>query len=124
MNIMKKIATVFLLLTLGLGAYAADTEETTKPMAKLKDASEFEEVISEYKAYVSKIPPKVRDEIIEYRKSIAKLNKQKRELYQELSQASQNYLKQEQQYKKRLPLKSKGLINLETPGEKVKKNKD
>ena len=48
----------------------------------------------------------------------AKINKEKRLLYKQLSQEAQNYLKTEQDYKKRLPLNRKSLINVETIGEK------
>ncbi|MDA9163480.1 hypothetical protein N9N97_01190 [Rickettsiaceae bacterium] len=94
------------------------------PKAKLRGPSEFQKVIDDYKAYVAKIPPEIRDEVIEYRKEVAKLNKEKRTLYRKLSQASQNYLKKEQQYKKKLPLKRKSLINIDdTDPSKAKKKK-
>ena len=69
--------------------------------------------IDEYKDYVAKIPAEIREEIISYRKEIAKINKHKKVLYAKLSQASQNYLKKEQQYKKKLPLNRKNLISID-----------
>ena len=44
-------------------------------------------------------------------------------MYKKLSQESQDYLQKEQEFKKKLPLSKKALINAETPGEKVKENK-
>lgn len=92
---------------------AADKEKGNKPKARLRGPAEFQKVIDDYKAYVSTIPPEIRDEIISYRKEVAKLNREKKMLYRKLSQSSQNYLKKEQQYKKKLPLERKNLVELE-----------
>ena len=122
MKVIKNIITGLVLVLFAVNVIAAEAEsKAKKPMAKLRGPAEFQKVIDDYKAYVAKIPPKIRDEIIEYRKSVAKLNKQKRLLYRQLSQDSQNYLKKEQQYKKKLPLNRKSLINIESPGQKAKK---
>ena len=103
------------------------TETTSKPITSqaqtqnfgvINEPAEFQKVVDEYKSYVAKIPAEVREEIITYRKEIAKINKEKRLLYRQLSQEAQNYLKTEQDYKKRLPLNRKSLINVETIGEK------
>ncbi|GAB4163670.1 MAG: hypothetical protein Tsb006_2890 [Rickettsiaceae bacterium] len=119
---------IYLAITLFIGvAVAAEQEKENEPKAKLRDPAEFQKVVDDYKAYVAKIPPEIRDEIIEYRKEVAKINKQKRLLYRKLSQASQNYLKKEQQYKKKLPLNRKNLISMPDDGPKEpeeQKNKD
>lgn len=122
MSLIKNIIAGLILISM-IGSVNAEETAESKPMAKLRGPAEFQKVIDEYKAYVAKIPPAIREEIIEYRKSVAKLNKQKRLIYRQLSQASQNYLKKEQQYKKKLPLKRKSLINIENPGTKAKKTK-
>ena len=93
----------------------------TQNSGTIKEPAEFQKVVDEYKSYVAKIPAEVREEIITYRKEIAKINKEKRLLYRQLSQEAQNYLKTEQDYKKRLPLNRKSLINVETIGEKNNK---
>ena len=109
-----KIFTVYLLIVLFAGVtIAAEEGEITKPKAKLRDPAEFQKVIDEYKDYVAKIPAEIREEIISYRKEVAKINKHKKVLYTKLSQASQNYLKKEQQYKKKLPLNHKSLISID-----------
>ena len=95
-------------------------EPGDKPKAKLRDPAEFQKVIDEYKAYVAKITPEIRDEIISFRKEIAKLNRSKKLLYKKLSSAGQNYLQKEQLYKKKLPMNRKSLINIEDPGKKKK----
>ena len=112
MNKIQKIILSLVIVFLSNNVVTAE-EGDKAPKAALKGPAEFQKVIDDYKAYVAKIPPEIRDEVIEYRKKIAKLNKEKRALYRELSQASQNYLKKEQQYKKKLPLKRKSLINIE-----------
>lgn len=85
------------------------------------DANQFQKVVDEYKAYISKISPDLRKEIVAYRKEVSKINKQKRDLYQKLSQEAQGYLAKEQEYKKRLPMKRKKLINIQNPGDKPNK---
>lgn len=124
MSVIKNIIAGLVLISLAWNVNAEEMSDTTKPKAQLRGPAEFQKVIDDYKAYVAKIPPEIRDEVIEYRKSIAKLNKQKKLIYRQLSQAGQNYLKKEQQYKKKLPLNRKSLINIQDPGKKVKKAKD
>lgn len=116
----KKIILVITLMFLSVATcFAAEDEESSaKPKAKLKDPAEFQKVVDEYKEYVSKIPPKIRDEIIGYRKEVAKLNKEKKVLYKKLSQEAQDYLKKEQQYKKKLPMDRKNLVTLDQGEEK------
>jgi hypothetical protein len=127
---MKKINSIFLLILVlfvnsALAAEEQDNEASNeKATAKLRDPAEFQKVIDEYKAYVAKITPEIRDEIIAFRKEIAKLNRQKKLLYKKLSSASQNYLKEEQLYKKKLPINRKSLINIESPGVKNTKSSE
>jgi hypothetical protein len=122
MSVIKNIIAGLILVSFAWNVSAAEAD-AAKPKAKLRGPAEFQKVIDDYKAYVAKIPPEIRDEVIEFRKSVAKLNKQKKLIYRQLSQASQNYLKKEQQYKKKLPLNRKSLINIEDPGKKVQKVK-
>jgi hypothetical protein len=89
------------------------TQSSITSSGAIKEPAEFQKIVGEYKEYVSKIPVEIREEIIAYRKEIAKINKQKRLLYRQLSQAGQDYLKTEQEYKKKLPLNRKSLINLD-----------
>ncbi|MDG1437267.1 MAG: hypothetical protein P8P83_05780 [Rickettsiaceae bacterium] len=122
---MKKINSILVLILLLSSNFAlAEDQQNSEPKAKLRDPAEFQKVIDEYKTYVAKISPEIRDEVIAFRKEIAKLNREKKTLYIKLSTASQNYLKEEQYYKKKLPLNRKSLINMEDPGNKIKKSKE
>lgn len=120
MNKIKNVTACLLLILFASAATAAE-KGNAKPKAQLRGPAEFQKVIDDYKAYVATIPPEIRDEVIEFRKEIARLNKEKKLLYRKLSQASQNYLKKEQQYKKKLPLNRKSLINIDDPDKKEKK---
>ena len=96
-----------------------------KAKAQLRDPAEFHKVVDEYKTYVAKVSPETRKEIITFRKEIAKLNKEKILLYKKLSQASQDYLNKEHQYKKQLPLNRKNLLKLDdSKAKEMKKNKE
>jgi hypothetical protein len=123
MNKIKFLITLFLLTFSSSTVYAEEAKTQEVLETKMTEPAEFQKVIDDYKTYVAKIPAEIRQEIIAYRIEIAKLNKEKRALYNKLSQAGQEYLKKEQQYKKKLPLNRKNLINVETPGEKPAKGK-
>lgn len=118
---MDKIKNFALFLTLIIttcfsvnNIYAAEDKKNDEaPKAKLRDPAQFQKVIDEYKDYLATVPSEIREEIITFRKETARLNKEKKELYKKLSQGSQNYLKKEQQYKKKLPLNRKSLITLD-----------
>jgi DNA replication initiation complex subunit (GINS family) len=115
----KKIIVVGLFAAyLTTATFSAEADDNKQIDAAAKSQ---EEIISEYKNFVAKLPAKVRDEVIEFRKSIAAINKQKREMYKKLSQEAQNYLIKEQEYRKQLPIKQKALINIQKPGSKPDK---
>lgn len=102
---------------------SSDTED--KPKVQLRDPAEFHKVVDEYKTYVAKVSPETRKEIIAFRKEIAKLNKEKILLYKKLSQASQDYLNKEHQYKKQLPLNRKNLLKLDdSKAKEIRKEKE
>ncbi len=68
-----------------------------------KSASdETNNIVQEYKKYLSSVPPNIRKEVIEYRKNIVKINKQKIQCYEQLSQQAQECLKRQQMYKKQM----------------------
>lgn len=72
-------------------------------------------VIEEYKQFLSKVAPEVRDEIREYRKEVIKLNRQKISLYKRLSQEAQDFLNTERDFKKRLPFRERKKVQPEAP---------
>jgi low affinity Fe/Cu permease len=117
--IKKKIATLlFGAIFLNQNVYAANDAKPADSSTQ-SDTTQIQKVVDEYKAYITNVKPEIRDEIIAFRKETAKFNRQKREAYQKLSQDAQNYLAKEQEYKKKLPIKQKKLINLQNPGEKI-----
>lgn len=111
MKLFKLLLSLFLSsFLLCANSFAEEEVKQNIQGQKLKEESEYQKVIDEYKAYVAKVPPEVRDEVITYRKEIANLNKQKRLLYRKLSQDAQEYLQKEQDYKAQLPMKKSDLI--------------
>ncbi|MGC0372198.1 MAG: hypothetical protein DGJ47_000905 [Rickettsiaceae bacterium] len=108
---MKKILLTSAIL-LAFSSFAQEeNNDLAKPAPALKKPSEFQKVITEYKSYVATVSPEIRDEIIEYRKSIARINKKKILLYKKLSQSAQNYLKKEKQFKTQLPKDERKMIS-------------
>ena len=97
------LATTYLVTINCISIFAANTQVV-----------DVQKIIDEYKKYLSSVKPKVRDEIVSFRRAIANLNKQKREYYQSLSPEAQHYLQTEQEFKKRLPnINNKILQNIQ-----------
>ena len=92
---------------------AAESNSQTKQnlsAQQIRQPSEFQKVIDEYREYIATIPAETRQEIVEYRKEVARLNKEKISLYKKLSQTAQEYLKKEKMYKKRLPVDQRKMM--------------
>ncbi|MCP5369831.1 MAG: hypothetical protein H6909_04005 [Rickettsiaceae bacterium] len=68
---------------------------------------EYEKIVQEYKDYLAQISVEVRQEIVAYRKEISRLNLEKTNLFDKLSQKAQEYLKKERDFKQRLPIDTK-----------------
>jgi TRAP-type mannitol/chloroaromatic compound transport system substrate-binding protein len=111
-NLKSLLFLLFLATSFSFTSYAAVTTETNK-INNTRNSEDFQKIIDEYKSYVAKISPEIRQEVIDYRKEVAKLNKEKKLLYRKLSQDGQDYLKKEQEYKKKLPMLKKGSINFD-----------
>jgi hypothetical protein len=85
----------------------------TVPLADksdVKEASEtgkYQKVIDEFKKYMLTVKPEVKSEIKEFRQKIKELNDQKTDLYHKLTEEAQGYLKQEKEFKKKLPVKQR-----------------
>lgn len=73
-----------------------------------KDQNERQKIIQDYKKYLSGIKGPVIQEIRNYRKAIAKINKEKKALFQGLSQEAQKYLAKEAEVKRKLPINNIG----------------
>jgi hypothetical protein len=65
---------------------------------------EYEKIIQEYKDYLATIPVETRQEIVAYRREVSRLNLEKMNLFEKLSQRAQEYLKKERDFKQRLPI--------------------
>ena len=98
------------IICLSANAYADNTNKDAAN-APEDSASAYQKVIEKYKQHLAKTPPQVREEIKKYRLAIAKLQKQKRDLYIKLSTQAQDYLKQEENFRKMLPLESENGID-------------
>jgi Skp family chaperone for outer membrane proteins len=113
-------------LSLNTISIAADNKPPapTKPQAteyqrglilpKPISEKEFEKVIQEFKQYLEKLDPQIKEEIKDYRSKMQKLNQEKMDLYKKLSEAAQIHLKREREFKKKLPwMERKKLIEAE-----------
>jgi hypothetical protein len=110
----KNVAMCLMMVCFSNITIAADEQtNANKSGTTLRDPAEFQKVVDEFKSYVATVPPEIRDEVIAFRKQVSKLNREKKALYMKLTQESQNYLKKEQEYKKRLPLNRKKLISID-----------
>jgi uncharacterized protein YdbL (DUF1318 family) len=113
---MKK--TAIFLITAAIYSGSVFAAENNNAQSSVEtNTTEFQKVVDSYKAYLADVDAKTRDEIVAYRKEVAKLNRMKREEYQKLSQNAQGFLAKEQEFKKKLPLKQRKLINITNPGE-------
>lgn len=79
--------------------------KAVEDMPKIVDKRlQYEKIIQEYKDYLATIPPETRQEIVSYRREISRLNLEKMNLFEKLSQRAQEYLKKERDFKQRLPI--------------------
>ncbi|MDX1924178.1 MAG: hypothetical protein SFT91_03000 [Rickettsiaceae bacterium] len=81
----------------------------------------YQDIIDDYKSYLSSVPEETRNEIKEFRKEVAKLQKKKKDLYKKLSNSAQEYLRIEEGYRRKLPVKNtgSGIVNDEKATLKV-----
>lgn len=105
--------TVISMFILTNHAFADQQNKVTEEQIKKHNAAiykarqKYNKAIAEYRAYLANVPEHIRQEIVKYRKDIAAINQRKKVLFHSLSQEAQNYLKHEQQFKKKLPVKPK-----------------
>lgn len=78
---------------------------------------EYQKIIDEYRKFLQSVPQNVREEVVEYRIQNAKINNEKKKLYKSLSIEAQKFLKTEQEYKRKLPIKLKKDLNKENKPE-------
>lgn len=85
---------------------------------------ELQKIESDFKSYAAGISAELREEITKYRIEVAKINGQKRELYQKISQEAQNYLAKERDYKKRILFLNKNLAKNQEDTSSIEKKSD
>lgn len=108
-------ATLSMFCTYSTFANPANEQHQDGKPAQTDSAQEtFDKVIDEYKAHAASISLEVKNEIVNYRKEVANLNKQKKALYKKLSNQAQEYLRIEQKFRKKLPLDYKKRVAIET----------
>lgn len=88
-------------------------DKTLHKNGKLRNITEFQEAVNDYYEYVGDIPAKTRHEVRKLRDEVQKIQQDKKLLYRGLSQEVQGYFKAEQDYRKKLPLNRKTLINID-----------
>lgn len=119
---MLKILTLLITLSLSQSAYSAASPAPTPPAHEQEKVPEiahseqgnYQQVIDEYKTYVATVDQSVRDEIVDFRKEMARLNKQKHTAYKKLSQEAQHYLAKERELKRKLPVDQRKALKDDT----------
>jgi len=81
-----------------------DTKQQDKKTKKADETAAYRKAIDDFKTFLLKTKPKVREEVNEYRAAIQKLEKQKIELYKRLTLEAQEFLAKEAKFKKSLPI--------------------
>ena len=108
---MLKILTLLITLFFSNHAFAVAQPMPSAPAeavaAKSDKEASYQQIIDEYKAYLTTVDKSVREEIVTFRKEIARLNKQKHSTYKKLSQEAQHYLAKERELKRRLPIEQR-----------------
>lgn len=118
------IVTIFTILLLASNGFANSTiPNISKKDAEKTNDDTTQKIIDAFYAYAGTVKPEVREEIQKYRVEIVNINKKKRELYNSLSKEAQNFLAEEQKYKKKLSLSNVNTEN-DKEGEVTKDNKD
>jgi hypothetical protein len=103
----------FLIFTFPSFATSETTLDSANKQTTLKEAEiAYQKVITEYREHLSKVPKEVREEIKNFRLEIAKLQAKKRDVYSKLSVQAQEYLKTEDQFRKKLPVDKEGRIEV------------
>lgn len=108
---LKKAALVAICSLLPVYGFCEELVDAAKPAAQEGSNKpiepQYQKIIDEYKEYLRSLDPKVREEVNVYRSKIKELMQQKRLEYRQLSQAAQNHLIKEHEFKKKLPIKDR-----------------
>lgn len=71
---------------------------------------EYQQTIAEYKDFIKQTPEITRKGVIEYRKKLLKLKREKRKLYKKLSKEAKLHIKKQNEIRKKLPKKFRSQI--------------
>lgn len=86
------------------GYLPQDEAVSAKDANLAKKETHYQGIIKQYSLYIASVPEDVRNEIREFRKETAKIQKMKRDLYKKLSIGAQSYLKHEKAFRAKLPI--------------------
>ena len=112
---MLKIFTLLFALSAPFIACATGAADHAAASDKTVAQTDYKKVIDDYKAYLTTVDKNVREEIVTFRKEVARLNKQKHKAYKLLSQEAQHFLAKEKEFKRKLPKEErKGLNDVDT----------
>lgn len=89
-----------------IGTSHTKQKDTLQKSKKVDEAAAYKKAIDDFKTFTLKTKPKIRQEINEYRDAIAKLEKQKIELYKRLTLEAQEFLAKEVKLKRALPIQT------------------
>jgi hypothetical protein len=107
----SRLCVILAISVLSFSSFAEDKPiENTGASYAAGDEGKYQKIIDDFKAYLAKVKPAIREEVKDFRTEIAKLNKQKQDLYKALSQEAQGYLADEKRFKKQLPRARHNLI--------------
>ncbi|WP_342270883.1 hypothetical protein [Candidatus Tisiphia endosymbiont of Parasteatoda lunata] len=124
----RLITTIIGLLLLSSNSLASTT--AVKSNANKTNVSssgtndELQEIERDFKSYAAGVSAKLREEIQAYRIAVAKLNGQKRDLYNKISQEAQEYFRKEREYKKRILSLSKNSAKNQEDTSSIEKKSD
>jgi hypothetical protein len=110
---MKLNAQYLLLFVLLLVSKVVSANDNTLEVKKVNDLTNdqrYEQVVNDYKKYLSTVDKSVIKEIEEFRKKVSELNKEKQSMYKKLSQQAQQHLSIEKEFKRKLPIKNRAVI--------------
>jgi hypothetical protein len=95
--------------------------ETTKTTSIPTITPKKQEILDEYKIYLSTVKEYIIKEIIEYRKACININNKKKQYYNNLSLDTKNFLIKEKEFKKELNVKKMKVIRDEVMLKKASK---
>jgi hypothetical protein len=107
---MKNILKIALFTTIGFSAISFNAlAEENKPaiQKQASDQADYEQIKADFRKYMATVNPEIKKEIKNFRSEMKKLNELKFELYKNLTQEAQQFLKTENEFKKKLPWKQR-----------------